>query len=198
MAILPLASTPAQGRTQTPGRTPQISQAALSAAFMNSSAPKISIKEAPLVLVHKASIEKLNEHLASALGENAIQNAMVSGSDFTPEATAERIISQSIEFYNAFKEQHQGENSANVLNEFMQIIGTGIEQGFKEATNILSGLKALNGKVAGTIGETYDLVQNGLQAFHKKTGEDLPPPSAESEELHSDWDKGLEDIKFGG
>ncbi len=79
----------------------------------------------------------------------------------------------------------------------MQIIGAGIEQGFKEAANILSGLSVLNGKVAGAIGETYDLVQNGLQAFHEKIGEDLPPPSAETVELHPDWSEALGDIKFG-
>ncbi|WP_292746763.1 DUF5610 domain-containing protein, partial [Methylophaga sp. UBA3191] len=38
-------------------------------------------------------------------------------------------------------------------------------QGFKEARDILGGLKVLEGDIAGNIDKTYDLVQQGLQSF---------------------------------
>ncbi|MBT5370276.1 MAG: DUF5610 domain-containing protein, partial [Gammaproteobacteria bacterium] len=45
------------------------------------------------------------------------------------------------------------------------IIGGGIDQGFAEAREILDGLSVLEGDIATNIDATYDLVQEGLQAF---------------------------------
>ena len=46
-----------------------------------------------------------------------------------------------------------------------EVIGGGIDQWFKEARDILGGLKVLEGDIAGNIDKTYDLVQQGLQSF---------------------------------
>ncbi len=51
------------------------------------------------------------------------------------------------------------------LSGFMDVIGGAIDQGFKEATDILSGLKVLEGDIKAGVDETYSLVQQGLQAF---------------------------------
>jgi len=51
------------------------------------------------------------------------------------------------------------------LKSFVEVIGGGIDQGFKEARDILGGLKVLEGDIAGNIDKTYDLVQQGLQSF---------------------------------
>ena len=190
MAISPLSpSPPTQGKAQSQERKPQTAQQVLDAAFANAATPKLGTGDAPLALVLKAAIEKLNEYLMPELGENAIQNAAASGIDFTPQSTADRIVSLSTGFYEAFKQQHKGENSTDVLNKFMQTIGKGIEQGFKEASNILHGLKVLNGAVASNIEQTYNLVQQGLNAFHEEMGKGLSPSTAGQAELHPDWNE---------
>ena len=45
------------------------------------------------------------------------------------------------------------------------VIGGGIEQGFAEAREILDGLGVLQGDIANNIEQTYQRVQEGLQAF---------------------------------
>lgn len=47
----------------------------------------------------------------------------------------------------------------------MDTIKGGIEKGFKEARDILKGLKVLGGDIASNIDKTYELVQKGLDAF---------------------------------
>ena len=114
-----------------------------------------------LALVYKTAIDGINE----VLGEDAIQNAAESGLDVSPEATAERIVSMSTAFFPAYLEQHPEMTETEAAEEFTQLIGGGIEKGFSEAREILAGLKVLEGDVASNIDKTYDIVQEGLQAF---------------------------------
>jgi hypothetical protein len=51
------------------------------------------------------------------------------------------------------------------LNDFVKLIGGGIDKGFAEARQILDGLKVLEGDVASNVDKTYELVQAGLKAF---------------------------------
>ena len=70
-----------------------------------------------------------------------------------------------LHFYNAFKEQSPGDESSAVLDKFMATISEGIDQGFKEARDILEGLDVLKGDIASDIDTTYDLIQEKLSAF---------------------------------
>ena len=51
------------------------------------------------------------------------------------------------------------------MNQFVDVISGGIDQGFAEAREILDGLKVLNGDIASNIDATYELVQDKLAAF---------------------------------
>lgn len=101
--------------------------------------------------------------LEPEFGENAIQNAV--SQDNTPEGTAGRIVSLSTGFFEAFKQQHAGEDEAGVLEKFMATIRSGFEQGYNEARDILQGLRVLNGDIASNIEKTYALVQQGYAEF---------------------------------
>jgi hypothetical protein len=119
----------------------------------------------PMALLLKAAIEGVNEALEGTLGPNAIQNAYESGIDVSPEATAERIVSMSTAFFGAYQEGHSELKQAEALESFTAIISSGIDQGFKDAREILDGLQVLNGDIATNIEKTYLLVQEGLQQF---------------------------------
>ena len=114
-------------------------------------------------LLYKSAIEKLNEFLEPEFGSDAIQKS--AGIDISPEATADRIVSLSTAFLGAFQRQNPELDEEDALDRFMEIIGSGIEQGFAEARKILDGLQVLNGDIATNIDSTYDLVQQGLQDF---------------------------------
>ncbi|MES2129120.1 MAG: DUF5610 domain-containing protein [Pseudomonadota bacterium] len=129
----------------------------------------VSLKagDEPLALLYKSAITSINEALKGQYGEDAIENAV--GQDNTPEGTAGRIVQLSTAFYDAYKEQHGGDGAdeASQRQAFIDTIRGGVEKGFKEARDILDGLKVLNGDVAGNIDKTYELVQKGLDDFLK-------------------------------
>lgn len=133
----------------------------------------------PLALVLKSAITGINEALAPTLGPNALQNA--ASQDNSPEATAGRIVSLSTAFFGAFKEQNPELSKDEAAAKFFDTIKGGIEQGFKEARDILGGLQVLNGDVASNIDKTYDLVQQGLNQFATDHGVEIPPPPARDE-----------------
>jgi len=171
MAITPTTHLPAQASDTAKMKVAEVTAHAKQKANLNAailrSAEEVSlgVKDEPLALLFKSAIDKLNERLAPELGDNAIQNAYDSGMDFSPAATADRIVGLSTGFYSAFMAQHEGEDQTEVLNKFMETIGSGIEQGFAEARDILDGLGVLQGDIASNIDKTYELVQQGLQNF---------------------------------
>ena len=134
-----------------------------------------------MTLLYRAAIDAINKELAPTMGENAIQTAYDNGVDTSPEATADRIVSFATQFFSIHQQQNSGMSLSDQLDSFMGIIGGAIDNGFKEAKDILSGLKVLQGDIADGVDKTYSLVQEGLQAFrdsfNKKTDETVSSPS---------------------
>lgn len=124
-----------------------------------------SIGDKPLSLLLKTALQGINEALQAGGVESKVEDAYDSGVDFSSEATAERIVSFSTQFFSAYQEQHPEMDEQSSLTAFVDIIKGGIEQGFGEAKDILGGLKVLEGEIASTIDNTYALVQEGLQTF---------------------------------
>ena len=124
-----------------------------------------SVSNQPQTLVLKAALQGINESLQGMGVENSVENAYESGVDFTPEATAERIVAFSTQFYSSYQEQHPEMGEEESLTAFVDLINQGIDQGFGEARDILGGLKVLEGGIADNIDKTYELVQDGLHAF---------------------------------
>ncbi|MEL4400331.1 MULTISPECIES: DUF5610 domain-containing protein [Shewanella] len=119
----------------------------------------------PMSLLYRAAIEAINEELAPYMGENALQQVQDQQIDTSPEATADRIVSFATQFFSVYQQQNSSMDFDSQLSGFMDVIGGAIDQGFKEATDILSGLKVLEGDIKAGVDETYSLVQQGLQAF---------------------------------
>lgn len=118
----------------------------------------------PLALVLKAAITGINEALEPTMGKDAIQNAAAS-QDNSAEATAGRILSLSTAFYGAYLAQNELEDNAASREQFIGVIRGGFETGFKEAQDVLDGLKVLGGDVATQIDKTYGLVMKGYDDF---------------------------------
>ncbi|GAB3247964.1 DUF5610 domain-containing protein [Chitinimonas naiadis] len=129
-------------------------------------------------LLFQATYESISSSLQLDTSTTAVQPPTTpddSQIDVSPEATAKRILDMSTGFLELFKKQHPGEDEATVLKNFMDTIGSGIEQGFKEARGILDGLGVLKGDIAGNIDKTWDLVQSGLKDFADKAGKPAEP-----------------------
>jgi hypothetical protein len=138
----------------------------LNAAIIESSLKyNQSIGDQPLSLVLKTALQGINEALKASGVDNSVEDAYESGIDYSPEATAERIVAFSTQFFGAYQEQNPDMDEEESLASFVEIIRGGIEQGFGEAKDILGSLKVLDGDIADNVDKTYELVQKGLQSF---------------------------------
>ncbi len=126
----------------------------------------ISKPENPGPFALEAIINKINEILRPQLGENAVQNSL--GTDFSPEATAERIVNLATGFFGLYQQQNPDEAPDSALSNFLSTIRDAIDEGFEEAREILTSLRALTDEISNTIDETYDLVQQGLDRFEQE------------------------------
>jgi len=146
-----------------------LSPAAQSHAQLNTAIVQASLTVAlnssnePLALVLKTALTGINEALAPQQGANAIEQAQ--SQDNTPEGTASRIVALSTAFYDAYRQQHPGGDEDTTLQNFVSTLQRGVDQGFKEARDILGGLQVLKGDIASNIDKTYALVQQGYADF---------------------------------
>lgn len=165
----PLSPPGLEGSNKVKEGGTHASVAAQAKASYNSSVVQSSLSVAissgnePLALVLKTAITGINDALEADFGKDAIQNA--AGQDNSPEATAERIVSLSTAFYEAYRQQNGLEDTAEAREQFIGVIRGGFEKGFKEAQDILQGLKVLNGDVGANIDKTFALVQKGYDDF---------------------------------
>lgn len=158
------AASPVQSRDDKPVSPAARAKAELNASIIQASLTvSINASNEPLSVVLKTALTGINEALKDDFGDNAIQNAM--SQDNTPEGTAGRIVSLSTAFFDAYKQQHPGEDEGELLNKFMDTIQGGVERGFKEARDVLKSLNALNGDIAANVDKTYALVQQGFDDF---------------------------------
>ncbi|MDO6386738.1 DUF5610 domain-containing protein [Uliginosibacterium sp. 31-12] len=163
-AVPRLRSVDAVGTPEEYTTTGARSRAQLNASILQASLDvSISSRNEPLALLYRSAIDAINEALQPELGDNALQAAM--SQDNTPEGTAGRIVALSTGFLEAFKTQHAGEDEAEVLQNFMATIRSGFERGFKEAVDILKGLKVFEGDIASNIEKTHALVLQGYADF---------------------------------
>ena len=135
-----------------------------------------------LNLLLKTALEGINTALEPTLGPGAIQAAADSGLDVSPEATAERIVSLSTAFFPAYLDANPELDFDTALNQFVDVISGGIDQGFSEAREILDGLQVLEGDIASNIDTTYDLVQDKLAAFVENLSKGESPSEQSAEQ----------------
>lgn len=150
---------------------PKLTNSQISRQMMNNSIlaaqeeVSIAAGDKSMALLYRAAIEAINEELAPTMGENAVQKNAEEGIDYSPEATADRIVSFATQFFSTHQQQNQSMGFDEQVNSFMVKIGDAIDQGFKEASDILSGLKVLEGDIADGVDQTYELIQQKLAQF---------------------------------
>ncbi|OMH39564.1 DUF5610 domain-containing protein [Motiliproteus sp. MSK22-1] len=175
MAIPSIGSSSASGQTaeakapENPEQMRQQNQKQQNVAILEAHRTlSLSAKNQPLSLVYQAAIDAINETLAPELGEQAIERAHEEGLDVSPQATADRILSLTTGMFSRFQQHRPELAEPEQVERFLQLISSGIDQGFAEAKDILDGLGVLEGDIASNIDKTYELVQQGLQEFRER------------------------------
>ncbi|TKB50269.1 hypothetical protein FCL40_03655 [Ferrimonas sediminicola] len=125
----------------------------------------LSAGQDSLALLYRAAVEAIDEHLAPTLGDNATQRGLEQGIDYSPQATADRIVDFATQFFETYRGQNASLSFDEQLDGFMSVIGDAVDRGIDEARGILDGLQVLDGDIATNVDLTQGLVHEGLQAF---------------------------------
>ena len=165
----PSSQAPGQDKPLTKEQQKVEQQANLIEHLFGKGAPK---EANALRILFQETIEKLNEVLAPDLGPNAISAEKLAeqgGMEYwSPENTAGRIVQGTTGFFESYKASNPDLDGEALLDKFLDVIGGGIESGFKDATNILQGFGVYQDSIKDNAEKTYDLVQQGLAAFRQQ------------------------------
>ncbi len=102
-----------------------INKKQLNAAILQSSLQfNETIANRPNTLVLKAALQGINDVLKNMGVENTVEDTyQKSDIDFSPEATAERILSFSTQFFSAYQGQHPEMDEQEAKRSFVELIG---------------------------------------------------------------------------
>ena len=143
----------------------QLNAAILEGAISQGNKSSSSIKEQPLSLLLKTALQGINDALKEIEPNQSLQQPYETNVDFSPEATADRIVTFSLNFFNAYQEQHPELDDQQARNTFADLMFEGVEKGVGEAKEILKALSVLDGSVADDIDQTMAFVLQGFENF---------------------------------
>jgi len=123
--------------------------------------------------------DKINGAFQSAGMDTNVESLLSSGLDFSPQATADRIVGMATSFFGAFQLNHQGQEKGIQIEGFTSLVKDAVKAGFEEAGSILSGIGDISPEIAADIDETFGLVMKGLDDFAEEQESALVEPSPE-------------------
>ena len=109
--------------------------------------------------------DKLNAAFAAAGMDTTVDILLQSGTNFSPQATAQRIVNFSTSFFGSFKQNHADEAGQSQASDFAAMIKGAIEEGFASAQDILFGLGEISPDIQARINETFELTMQGIKSF---------------------------------
>lgn len=119
----------------------------------------------------KELISKLNELLKTDLPDGI---ESLKPEDYTPEATADRIVNGIAAFYPAFRKQNPELSDSESLEKFTELATKGINQGYDQAFSTLENLGAFEfDGIKDTIEETKKLIFEKLSKFTDSIKNDI-------------------------
>ncbi|MFJ3057776.1 DUF5610 domain-containing protein [Herbaspirillum sp. NPDC087042] len=142
------------------------SQAQLNVSILQASLQvSLNAQNDPLSLVYKSAIANISETLGISDSSGTTPATTPAAQDNSPEGTAGRIVSFITNMFQLFKQNNPDKSDSSNIDDYMNQIFKGVDQGFSEARGILDSLGALNGDIASNIDKTYSLVQKSLKDF---------------------------------
>ena len=109
--------------------------------------------------------DKLNAAFAAAGMDTTVDGLLQSGTNFSPQATAQRIVDFSTSFFGLFQQNHADEAGHSQATYFAAMIKSAIEEAFASALDILIGLGEIAPDIEVKIDETFELTMQGINSF---------------------------------
>lgn len=156
-------STPTESLQQVNKK--QLNAAILQGAIDQADKSSSSIKDQPLALVLKTALQGINDALKEIEPSQSLQQSYESEADFSPQATADRIVAFSTNFFESYQEQHPELDEQAARDTFSDLMLTSVEKGVGEAKDILKALSVLDGDIAMDIDKTMAFITQGFDKF---------------------------------
>ncbi len=113
--------------------------------------------ESPQQILNQKILDALNSEI-SATGGAKIED--LNPADYSPDNVAKTIL----DFIKmGLSQVPEGDTQARA--DLLDQARSGLEKGFSDARDILSGLGVLEGTIAEDIDQTYELIMQGLEQF---------------------------------
>jgi len=131
-----------------------------------------STEKAGLQISFQEAVDAINKQLREDLGLDASAEDPISQENlkaqggmeyWTPENTAERLVSGAMAFLPNFQTAHPELEGEALQEKFMEVVGGGLSTGFDQARGFLDDLGVLEGTVADNIDLTYELMNTNLK-----------------------------------
>jgi hypothetical protein len=158
----------------------QLNAAILQGAIDQADKSSSSIKDQPLALVLKTALQGINDALKEIEPNQSLQQSYESEIDFSPQATADRIVAFSTNFFSSYQEQHPELSEQEARDTFSDLMLAGVEEGIGEAKDILKALSVLDGDIESDIDKTMAFILEGFDKFRNpETVSDTDTDSSE-------------------
>ena len=125
--------------------------------------------------------ERLNAAFSAAGMDTTVESLLQSGMDFSPGATAQRIVSFSLSFFGVFQQNHADSEEPAQVFDFAAMIKGAVEDGFASAQDILAGLGEIAPEVLAGIDETFELAMRAIDDFVEEQTQQLGQGREEGE-----------------
>ena len=123
--------------------------------------------------------DKLNAMFQEAGMDTTVDSLLEGGLDFSPEATANRIVERATGFFEQYQTNNQGTEEGEQIEGFVEMIKGAVEEGFAGAQEMLEGLGEIDPDVQGGIDKTSDLVVKGIDDWASERAEQVAPGPSE-------------------
>ena len=123
--------------------------------------------------------DKLNTMFQEEGMETTVDSLLESGLNFSPEATANRIVELATGFFEQYQTNNQGTEEGEQKEGFVEMIKGAVEEGFAAAQEMLEWLGKIDPDVQGEIDKTSDLVVNGIDDWASERAEQVAPGSGD-------------------
>lgn len=157
------ASTKTESLEQTNKK--QLNAAILQGAIDQADKSSSSIRDQPLALVLKTALQGINDALKEIEPNQSLQQSYDSEVDFSPQATADRIVAFSTNFFSSYQEQHPELSEQEARDTFSDLMLAGVKEGVGEAKEILKALSVLDGDIESDIDKTMAFILEGFDKF---------------------------------
>ena len=117
--------------------------------------------------------DKLNATFQEAGMDTTVDSLIESGLDFSPEATANRIVELATSFFGQYQTNNEGIGEGEQIEGFVEMIKGAVEEGFAGAQEMLEGLGDIDPDVQGGIDKTSDLVVKGIDDWASERAEQV-------------------------